>query len=62
LKNFFEHPLIQTNKYFTDENGTKLTPYQAVDKLIALYGIKIVIRQLIKAIMKKVLANRHKNK
>lgn len=62
MKNFYIYPLIQTNQYFTDENGMSLTPYQAVDKAIAIYGIKTVMRQLIKAIIKKVLPNKHKNR
>lgn len=60
MKHFFTYPLLQQESINTGVYFTAI-PYEAVDKSIEAYGIKVVMRQLVKALAKRLLPEKMYN-
>ncbi|RPF42142.1 glycosyl transferase-like sugar-binding protein [Hydrogenoanaerobacterium saccharovorans] len=59
MKHYFTYPLMHANQSnIVDVHAAVLPPYQMVDKTIDTYGIKIVMRQLLKAVIQRILPTR----
>lgn len=61
MKHFFTYPLSQTS-ITSGGNEPEPTPYEAVDAAIRNYGIKVAVRQLIKAIIKRLIPKKVYNR